>query len=264
MARCTAVALEGYQRRIGRYGPSLARGFIAACGLAPPQRALDVGCGTGALTAELVRTLGPDAVAGADPHAVSVQICRERLPDVDVRVAPAEALPFGDASFDAALAQLVVAFMDDPRAGVLEMCRVVRPGGTVAACVWDFGEGMRALRAFWDAATAIDQAARDFDQANSHAYTTAEGLAELWSSAGIRDVRTGQVVAESRYADAADLWEPMQVPDGTPGRYLENVPAGRREEIRRRMLDALEVPDAGAFTLTARAWFVRGSSPGPT
>ena len=136
-----AVAADSYDRFMGRYSVLLAPQLAAFAGVAPGQRVLDVGCGPGALTTELVRLLGPDEVTAVDPSEPFVAAARERHPGVTVEQAAAEALPFADDSFDAALAQLVVHFMTDPVAGLQEMARVTRGGGLVAACVWDHGGG---------------------------------------------------------------------------------------------------------------------------
>ena len=154
------ASADAYDRHIGRYGPELARALCDAAGVAAGQRALDVGCGPGALASELVRRLGIDAVAAVDPSPSFVEGCRARLPGLRVEEAVGERLPFPDASFDRALAQLVVNFMTDPPAGVGEMVRVTRPGGVVGAAVWDYAGAMTLLRAVWDAAIALDPAAR--------------------------------------------------------------------------------------------------------
>ena len=153
------VTADAYGRFMGRFSEPLAEQFVELAGLSAGQRALDVGCGPGALTARLVQRLGVDAVAGVDPSASFVAAARARFPGLDVREAKAEALPFVGDSFDAVLAQLVVHFMDDPAAGLREMGRVARPGGTVAACVWDYGGGAGPLSPFWRAVHDLDPAA---------------------------------------------------------------------------------------------------------
>jgi ubiquinone/menaquinone biosynthesis C-methylase UbiE len=142
---------DAYERHVGRYGTQLATGLIEFAGVVPPMRALDVGCGTGALTAVLADRLGTDRVTGADPSQTFGDACRARLPGVEVVLAGAEQLPFGEDTFDAVLSQLVVNFMRDPVQGVREMARVARPGGIVSSCVWDYAGEMTLLRAFWDA-----------------------------------------------------------------------------------------------------------------
>ena len=150
------ASADAYDRFVGRYSPGLATALIDFAGVEPGMRALDVGCGPGALAAVLVERLGAASVAAADPSSPFVAACRARLPGVDVVEAGAEALPFADGEFDAALSQLVVNFMRDAEAGVRELARVTRAGGIVASCVWDYGDGMTLLRAYWDAAREVE------------------------------------------------------------------------------------------------------------
>ena len=230
---------------------------MAAAGVGPGQRVLDVGCGTGALTEALVQLLGAQQVAATDPDPDAVAATRARLPGLDVVCAPGEELPFGDGEFDAVLSQLVVSFFADPVAGVTEMRRVAKPGGAIATCVWDFGGGMRMLREFWDAAAEVDPSARDHDQAATHRFASAESLAELWRAAGLSKVTMGALTATAAYRDFDDLWEPLLVPDGAPGRYLECTDGETTERIRERLFERLGRP-AGSFTLEARAWYALG------
>src|SRR5437870_2454589 len=146
------VAGSAYDCFMGRYSRPLAVTFADAAGVAAGQHVLDVGCGPGALTEELVRRVGASAVAAVDPSEPFVEECARRNPGVEVRQGTAEVLPFADGAFDRALAQLVLHFVSDPAAAAGELRRVLRPGGSAAACVWDFAEGMQMLRLFWDAA----------------------------------------------------------------------------------------------------------------
>ncbi len=251
------VAADAYDRHIGRYGPALAARLIAAAGLSPGQRALDVGCGPGALTAALAELLGAGNVAAVDPSEPFARACGSRVPGVRVEVAAAEALPFGDDSFDASLSQLVVNFMSDAPAGVGEMRRVTRPGGTVAAAVWDYADGMTLLRRFWDAAVALDPDAARLDEGVSMPYCRPDELERLWLEAGLRDVETSELVVEAGYSGFDDLWQPLESGVGPSGAYAAALPAQRRTRLRdelRRRLGAGEEP----FRLTARAWCVVG------
>src|SRR5918999_1920901 len=159
-----AVAADAYDRFMGRYSVPLAPQLADFASVTAGQRVLDVGCGPGALTAELVRRLGPAAVSAVDPSGPFVAAARERYPGVDVRRAAAEQLPFEDETFDASLAQLVVHFMSDPVAGLREMARVTRKGGVVAACVWDHAGGRGPLSVFWKAARELDPGVDDESQ----------------------------------------------------------------------------------------------------
>jgi ubiquinone/menaquinone biosynthesis C-methylase UbiE len=247
----------GYEGRIGRYGVELAAAFIRVSGVRGGQRALDVGCGGGALTQPLAELLGPERVVGVDPDAVAVAACRARLPSIEARVAAAEALPFADEEFDVVLAQLVVSFMTDARAGVSEMRRVARRGGAVATCVWDFAAGMTLLRTFWDVATALDPAAASRDQARTRRFGQPGELSTLWRSAGLEQVSTGELLAGAGYANFEDLWGPLVAPDGSPGAYYAELRPPQREALRQELFHRLGSP-SGPFRLAARAWYVLG------
>lgn len=155
------VTAEAYARFMGRYSEPLAAQFARSADVRASQRALDVGCGPGALTAELVERLGIGAVSAIDPSPPFVAAIQARFPEIDVQSGVAEHLPFPDAGFDVALAQLVVHFMTDPVAGLTEMARVTRPGGLVAACVWDHAGGSGPLASFWRAVHDVDPGAGD-------------------------------------------------------------------------------------------------------
>jgi ubiquinone/menaquinone biosynthesis C-methylase UbiE len=248
---------EAYDRHIGRYSGELARALIAAAGVRPGRRALDVGCGPGALTAELVALLGAAQVAAVDPSVPFVDACRRRLPGVDAQVAPAEALPFADAAFDHALAQLVVNFMTDAPAGVRELRRVTRAGGTVAAAVWDYAGEMTLLRRFWDAVVALDASAADRDEGRSMRYCTPAELADLWSSTDLAEVRVDPVVVTAGYDGFEDLWQPLELGVAPSGAYTASLPDDRRAALKAAFRERLGAGDA-PFRLTARAWVVTG------
>jgi SAM-dependent methyltransferase len=248
---------EAYDRLIGRYSHELARALIAAAGVRPGQRALDVGCGPGALTTELAAVLGPEHVAAVDPSGPFTDACRQRLPGVHVEVASAEALPFEDAEFDHALAQLVVNFMTDAPAGVREMQRVTRPGGTVAAATWDYAGEMTLLRRFWDAAVALDPSATDRDEGRCMPFCTPEQIRALWSAADLSDIEVSPVVVAADYDGFEDLWSPLELGVGPSGAYATSLPPERRSALKQELRDRLGVAD-GPFRLTARAWAVTG------
>jgi SAM-dependent methyltransferase len=246
-----------YNRYIGRYAPSLARELISYAEVKPGDRALDVGCGPGALTAELVGVLGADQVAAVDPSEPFVVACRSRLPAVRVEVAAAETLPFEDGSFDHALAQLVVNFMTDASVGVGQMCRVTRPGGSVTAAVWDYAGEMTMLRHFWDAVVALDPTAAARDEGRMP-FCTPQALAALWSTVGLSDVRTSEVVVTAAYQSFDDLWHPFELGVGPAGAYTASLPPEARRKLRRDFQRRLGVA-GNPFQLTARAWMVTGT-----
>jgi SAM-dependent methyltransferase len=245
-----AVPAEAYDRFMGRFSEPLAVEFAEACAVEPGQRVLDVGCGPGALTAELVRRLGVDAVTAIDPSPPFVAAAAARFPRVDVRTGAAEDLPFADDTFDAALAQLVVHFMADPVAGLREMGRVTRPGGTVGACVWDYGEGGSPLSVFWRAAREVDPAAPN----ESGRAGTQEGqLADLAQRAGLKAIKPGMVSVTVDFATFDAWWEPFGLGVAPAGAYVAGLDPDHRAALRRRCAELLP---AAPFTLTASAWSV--------
>jgi SAM-dependent methyltransferase len=250
------TSADAYDRLVGRYSHELARSLIAAADVRPDRTALDVGCGPGALTAELVAVLGAERVAAIDPSIPFAEACRARLPGVRVEVGPAEDLPFEDAAFDHAFAQLVVNFMGDPAAGVREMVRVTRRGGTVAAAVWDYAGEMTLLRRFWDAAVALDPAAADRDEAHMP-FCTPGDLGALWAEAGLTDVNVSPTIAAARYDGFEDLWQPLESGVAPSGAYAAALPTETRAALKAEFRSRLGVRD-DPFELTARAWIATG------
>jgi len=226
----------------------------------PGWRALDVGCGPGALAVELAGLLGAENVAALDPSDRFVEACRERVPGADVRLGTAEEMPFEDGRFDAVLAQLVVDGMEDAPRGVEEMRRVARPGAVLAACVWDFAHGMPLLTAMWDVALALDtERARSLGAGQRKTYAQPHKLEELWRESGLKEVELGQVEAGADYADFDDLWYPFAAGVGGIGKFLAALDEGGRERFKRDAWHRLAEPE-GPFRLTARAFYVRGTS----
>jgi SAM-dependent methyltransferase len=242
------VSADAYLRFMGRYSEPLAAQFADLAGVRQRQRVLDVGCGPGALTAELVRRTGADTVSAVEPSASFAAAARKRLPEVDVRLAAAEQLPFPDTAFDAALAQLVVHFMADPVAGLREMGRVTRPGGVVAACVWDHAGGRGPLSAFWSAVRELDPAADD----ESDLAGVREGhLAQLFAQAGLDGTRVTTLTVRARYAGFEQWWEPFTLGVGPAGAYLASLDEDRRAALRAQCLRLLP---GGPVEVTATAW----------
>lgn len=251
---------EAYDRHIGRYSARLAPELITFAGVRRGQRALDVGCGPGALTGPLVALLGADHVGAVDPSPSFAAACARRLPGVRVGVAAAEALPFPAAAFDHALAQLVVNFLADASRAMVELRRVTRPGGRVSAAVWDYADGMVLLRTFWGAAAALSPAAVEADERASMRHCSPTELADLWTAAGLVDVATGSAVVEARYDDYDDLWRAVEGGAGPASAHVATLSGPQRRALAAALRDVLGSP-AGAFSLPARAWLVTGTVP---
>ncbi len=248
------VTADSYARFMGRFSEPLAELFVDHVSVHPGQRALDVGCGPGALTARLVARLGADQVAAIDPSPPFVAATRERFPGVDVRQGTAEQLPFPDDGFDLALAQLVVHFMADPVAGLREMGRVARPGGVVAACVWDHAGGGGPLSAFWSTVHEVDPGA----PGEAELPGTREGhLAELCQAAGLRNITSSALEVTVAFPTFDDWWEPYTLGVGPAGAYVAGLDNQHLERLRSRCAEHL--PPA-PFEITAVAWCVRAEA----
>ena len=246
------VGAAAYDSFMGRYSVLLAPQLADLAGVAEGQRALDVGCGTGALTGELADRLGASSVSAVDPSASFVASVRERHPGVEVQLAEAEKLPFPDDSFDAALAQLVVHFMSDAVAGLGEMSRVTRPGGVVAACVWDHAGGHGPLSMFWNTARDLDPDVHD----ESALAGAREGhLGELMTTAGLRRIEEVPLSVAVEHPSFEEWWEPFTLGVGPAGVYVSGLSPEGRAALRERCRRALPEPP---FVLTARAWAARG------
>jgi ubiquinone/menaquinone biosynthesis C-methylase UbiE len=246
------VAAEAYDQFMGRYSLLLSSQVADLAGVRAGQRVLDVGCGPGALTAELVTRVGAGRVAAVDPSEPFVAAAQARNPGVDVRHASAEHLPFPDRTFDAVLAQLVVHFMKDPVGGIAEMARVARSGGAVVACVWDHAGSQGPLHLFWRAAREMDPGVHD----ESNLAGAREGhLAEIFEAAGLRDVEQSTVSASLEHATFEEWWEPYTRGVGPAGSYLASLDDERKAELRARCRARVTTEP---FVVTAVAWAARG------
>ena len=250
------VAAEAYDRFMGRFSEPLAEEFARWAALPPAGRALDVGCGPGALIAALARRWGEANVTAIDPSASFVDAARQRFPAADVGVGSAEALPFDDRAFDATLAALVVHFMTDAAAGVREMVRVTRPGGVVAACVWDFVGGRAPQTAFFRSLSAV---ADTVENETGRVGARKGDLEDLLGAAGCARVEGSELSVTIDYGGFDDWWAPYTLGVAPAGKQLAALSAADRERVREH---ARSVIPAGPFSLTATAWTARGLAPG--
>lgn len=246
------VAAEAYDRFMGRYSVPLTPGFADFAAVGEGRRVLDVGCGPGALTAELERRLGPELVSAVDPSQPFVTAAQARHPEVTVRRASAEQLPFADGTFDTALAQLVVHFMAEPLVGLREMARVTREGGVVAACVWDHGGGQGPLSLFWEAARQLDPEVAGESQL---AGARAGELARLFDAAGLHEIEGGALAVSVEHQTFDEWWEPFTLGVGPAGGFTSRLDEGRQAQLRELCRDLLP---AAPFVLSALAWAARG------
>jgi SAM-dependent methyltransferase len=252
---------EAYEPYVGRWSRAVARQFLAWLAVPQGSRWLDVGCGTGALSQAILDVTSPTEVVGIDPSPDYVAYAREHVrdPRMTFDVGDARALPVPATDFDAVAAGLVLNFVPDPAAGVAEMARVVRAGGTVGAYVWDYAGGMELMRRFWDAAVALDPRAAELDEGRRFAAVCRpDALADLFRGAGLRGVATRAVDVPTVFRDFDDYWRPFLGGQGPAPGYAVSLSEERRAALRDRIRAELPIATDGSIPLTARAWAVRG------
>lgn len=251
----------GYESYMGRWSRLVAREFLAWLAVAPGQRWLDVGCGTGALTQMILTAAEPSAVTGIDPSAGFIAYAQASTPDARARfmVGDAQSLPAEPAAYDAAVSGLALNFVPEPARAVAEMARVTRPSGTVAAYVWAYSAHMQIIRYFWDAASALDPQARALDQGQRFAICQPDRLADLFTTASLRGVLTRAIDVAAVFRDFDDYWSPFLGGQGAAPTYAMSLDEERRATLRERIRASLPVAADGSISLVARAWAVRGT-----
>lgn len=250
-----------YEPYVGRWSRLVAHEFLAWLAVPPEQRWLDVGCGTGALTQSILSVAEPAAVTGVDRSEGFIAYARATIPDVraSFAVGDAQALPAESDAFDAAVSGLALNFVPDSARAAAEMARATRPGGMVAAYVWDYSGQMQFMRFFWDAAIAVDSKARDLDEGPRFPLCHPEALERLLSAANLHDVATHAIDIPTVFRDFDDYWSPFLGGQGSAPTYAMSLDEERRVAIRERLRATLPIAADGSISLVARAWAVRGS-----
>jgi SAM-dependent methyltransferase len=251
---------EPYERFMGRWSRNLAPLLVRFAGIRDGDAVLDVGCGTGALTAAIAAAAPSSAIVAIDPSSAYVEAARARFPAdrVQVEVGDGQRLRFEDATFDRTLSALMLNFVADAARAVREMRRVTRSGGTVAAAVWDYGEGMQMLRVFWDGAAALDPAADARDERHMPLCRRGE-LEALWREHGFADVAEEPLTIPMRFASFGDFWGPFLEQQGPAGAYVAALHAEARDRLGQCLRERLiGQGEDRAFALSGRAWAVRG------
>ncbi|MDF2781329.1 MAG: Methyltransferase type 11 [Geminicoccaceae bacterium] len=261
--RETWAAGDAYEHYVGRWSRLVAEPFLDWLRVPAGRSWLDVGCGTGALSAAILQHARPARVTGLDASEGFLSHARGRLKDrrAIVEQGDARALPYDDGRLDAAVSGLVLNFVADPTRMAAEMRRVVRPGGTVALYVWDYAGKMELMRYFWDAAAALDAAARELDEGVRFPVCRPEPLAELLGAAGLVAVETRALDVPTVFADFDDYWSPFLGGQGPAPAYCVALPEEKRARLRERLRRALPVERDGRIALLARAWAARGMVP---
>jgi SAM-dependent methyltransferase len=252
-----------YEAFMGRWSRAVADRFLEWLSVPPGRRWLDVGCGTGALTTAILETAAPREVRGIDPNEDYVALARVRIADAKCRflVGDAQDMPPELADFDAVVSGLAINLVPDPVRAFAEMCRVTRPGGTVAVYVWDFAEGMQIFRCMWDAARALDPAAAQLDQGVRYTLCRPDRLRALFEGGGLAAIRLETLDLPTEFVDFDDYWTPFLSGEGTAPGYVMSLSEELRGRLRERIRAGMPVRSDGSIHLNARAWFVRGTKP---
>lgn len=262
-ARTLWASGDAYEPYVGRWSRLIASEFLDWLGVPPDGAWLDVGCGTGALSETILRRASPERVVGIDPSEAFLAHARHKVTDARAIFRPgdAQALPIGDAAFDATVAGLSINFVPDQPGALTEMCRATRAGGVVAAYVWDYAGEMQMMRHFWNAAAALDPAALPLDEGRRFPVCNPEPLAGLFQGAGLKDVSVRPIDAPTIFKDFDDYWTPFLGGHAPAPGYCMALSEDRRAALRDRIRANLPTRDDGSIPLIARAWAVRGTAP---
>lgn len=256
----TGVAYEPY---VGRWSRLVARTFVKWLDVSAESHWVDVGCGTGALSHTILESAAPRTLRGIDRSEGYIAFAREHIQDerVQFEIGDAQALPVETGAYDAIVSGLMLNFVPQPHQAVAEMARATRPGGVVAAYVWDYGDGMQMMRHFWNAATSLDPAAYDLDQGQRFPMCQPEPLKQLFEDAGLKDVAVRAITISTDFADFDDYWMPFLGGQGSAPSYVMSLNEAQRTTLRERIRTSLPFASDGSIHLVARAWAVRGVRP---
>ena len=254
------AAGDRYEPYVGRWSRLVAREFVQWLAVPAGSDWLDVGCGTGALTRTILDRASPGSVRSVDRSEGFVEYAKAHIADAPAKfeAGDAQALPLPVATVDAAVSGLVLNFLPDPGKAVADMARVVRPGGIVAAYVWDYAGKMELMRCFWDAAAALDPAAQELDEGRRFPVCRPEPLAQLFVNARLHDVETRAIDIPTVFRDFDDYWSPFLGGQGPAPGYAASLDEARRGALRERIRSSLPTAGDGTIHLVARAWAARG------
>jgi SAM-dependent methyltransferase len=251
---------EGYERYVGRWSRVVAREFLDWLGVRPGASWLDVGCGTGALSETILATADPGVLQGIDPSEAFVDNARRAISDprASFEASSAESLPFGNGHFEAIVCGLVLNFVPDHHAALVEMRRVAAQGGVVGAYVWDYAGRMEMMRYFWDAAAELDWLAQSADEGARFALCRKEALFEAFTDAGLQEVDVRAIDAPTAFRDFDDFWTPFLTGQAPAPAYNMSLSEEKRGDLRELLRSRLPIQPDGSIHLVARAWAARG------
>lgn len=253
---------DPYELYVGRWSRLIADQFLAWLGMPSSLHWLDVGCGTGALTAAIVEKCRPNRVFGIEPSEGFLAKARERLHDTaTLHVAHALDIPIEDSSIDVVVSGLVLNFIPSPSEGLSQMRRKAKVGGTIAAYVWDYAKGMELMRHFWDAAVKLNPEAHALDEGVRFPLCQQSALEDAFQHAGLTEVKSTPIEITTHFRDFDDYWTPFLGGQGPAPSYVSSLDEGSRGKLRDHIRERLPVQPNGSITLVARAWAVRGKVP---
>jgi ubiquinone/menaquinone biosynthesis C-methylase UbiE len=249
-----------YERYVGRWSRLVAPRFVQGLNQPAARRWLDVGCGTGALCEAIIEHAAPSSVHGVDPSPGFLGTARQRLGDrVNLQAGTATAIPLADASVDVVVSALVLNFVPDQQAALMEMARVAVPGGTIAAYVWDYADKMQLMRAFWDAAIRLDPAVAGIDEMKRFPSCRPEGLTQLFRDAGLADIEVGAIDIDTPFVSFDDYWAPFEGGQGPAPSYAMSLDEAKRQRLRDALKASIPTQPDGSISMIARAWAVRST-----
>jgi ubiquinone/menaquinone biosynthesis C-methylase UbiE len=253
---------RSYESYVGRWSRVVAAEFVARLAVPPGARWLDVGAGTGALTETVLDCCAPAEVVGVEPSDAFRAYAATQVPDTraSFRAGSAQALPVDDHAFDVVVSGLVLNFVPDRPAALAEMRRAARPGGTIAAYVWDYPGEMQLMTHFWAAAVALDSDALSLDEAARFDFCRPEPLRALFTDAGLSDVDVDEIVVPTDFPDFDAYWTPFLGGTGTAPAYAMSLSEKDRTALADALRARLPTADDGSIHLTARAWVVHGTA----
>lgn len=260
MAQDVWVVGDAYDAYVGRWSRRVAAAFVHWLDVPAGRRWLDVGCGTGALTASVLAAADPTKIIGVDPAEGFLASARAHIEDprASFQAGDARSLPLPDGSFDVVVSGLALNFVPDAAKVVAEFHRVAASGGVAAAYVWDYAGGMAMMRYFWDAAIALDPSAAELDEGPRFPLCQPEPLRRLWIDSGMHDVTVRAIDIRTTFVDFDDYWGPFLGGQGPAPAYVMSLGEEHRQALRDRLRERLPVGPDGSVPLTARAWAVRG------
>ncbi|WP_353476253.1 methyltransferase domain-containing protein (plasmid) [Salipiger sp. H15] len=256
------LGADAYEMYVGRWSRKAGRDFLGWLDMPDGLRWLDLGCGTGALTEQIVQGCAPASVTGVEPSQDFLALAGRRITDPRVRFVQGdgETIPLGDGAADCAVSGLVLNFIPDKDRALAELRRCTSPGGTVAAYVWDYAGHAQFMRRFWDAAVALDPGAQALDEGRRFPVCHPDALEALFRSAGLGEVTCAAIDIATPFADFDDYWTPFLSGVGPAPGYCAGLGEAQREALRARLEQGLPTDPDGRILLAARVWAVRGSS----